>query len=61
VLHITVLELLDRLCRYHHSLKTTKGWALVEGTGKRDFVPPRGPEAPPLCQGPKCARRHGRP
>ena len=28
--HITVLELLDRLCRYHHRLKTTKGWALVE-------------------------------
>ena len=37
--HITVLELLDRLCRYHHRLKTTKGWALVEGTGKRDFTP----------------------
>jgi hypothetical protein len=29
--HITVLGLLDRLCRHHHSLKTTKGWALVEG------------------------------
>jgi hypothetical protein len=44
--HITVLELLDRLCRYHHSLKTTKGWALVEGTGKRDFVPPDDPRHP---------------
>src|ERR1700677_5009694 len=40
VTHITVLELLDTLCRYHHRLKTTKGWALVEGRGKRDFVPP---------------------
>ena len=44
--HITVLELLDRLCRYHHRLKTTKGWALVEGTGKRDFVPPHDPRHP---------------
>ena len=44
--HITVLELLDRLCRYHHRLKTTKGWALVEGTGKRDFVPPDDPRHP---------------
>ena len=44
--HITVLELLDRLCRYHHRLKTTKGWALVEGTGKRDFVPPGDPRHP---------------
>jgi hypothetical protein len=38
-----MLELLDRLCRYHHRLKTTKGWALVEGSGKRDFVPPADP------------------
>jgi hypothetical protein len=44
--HITVLELLDRLCRYHHRLKTTKGWALVEGSGKRDFVPPDDPRHP---------------
>ncbi len=44
--HITVLELLDRLCRYHHALKTTKGWALVDGTGKRDFVPPGDPRHP---------------
>jgi hypothetical protein len=44
--HITVLEMLDRLCRYHHRLKTTKGWALVEGTGKRDFVPPDDPRHP---------------
>jgi len=44
--HITVLELLDRLCRYHHRLKTTNGWALVDGTGKRDFVPPEDPRHP---------------
>jgi hypothetical protein len=44
--HITMLELLDRLCRYHHRLKTTKGWGLVEGSGKRDFVPPEDPRHP---------------
>ena len=44
--HVTMLELLDRLCRYHHRLKTTKGWALVEGSGKRDFVPPEDPRHP---------------
>jgi len=44
--HITMLEMLDRLCRYHHRLKTTKGWALVEGTGKRAFVPPDDPRHP---------------
>ena len=44
--HVTVLELLYRLCRYHHRLKTTKGWALVEGTGKRNFVPPHDPRHP---------------
>jgi hypothetical protein len=38
--HITVLDLLDRLCRHHHGLKTNEGWALVAGRGKRDFVPP---------------------
>jgi hypothetical protein len=38
--HRTVFELLDRLCRHHHDLKTNDGWALVEGRGKRAFVPP---------------------
>jgi hypothetical protein len=37
---VTVFELLDLLCHHHHGLKTTKGWALVEGRGKRAFVPP---------------------
>jgi hypothetical protein len=36
----TVFDLLDRLCPHHHRLKTNRGWGLVEGTGKRDFVPP---------------------
>ncbi len=38
--HLTVLDLLDRLCKHHHDLKTYRGWALVQGTGKRPFVPP---------------------
>ncbi len=54
--HITVLELLDRLCRYHHRLKTTKGWALVEGTGKRDFVPPEDPRHPRHAKALRSAR-----
>ncbi|MDA8062851.1 MAG: DUF222 domain-containing protein [Actinomycetota bacterium] len=36
----TVYDLLDRLCPHHHRLKTERGWALVEGVGKRLFVPP---------------------
>jgi len=43
---ITLLELLDRLCPHHHDLKTTEGWALVEGRGKRAFVPPDDPKHP---------------
>ena len=38
--HITAFDFLDRLCPHHHRLKTTKGWALVDGMGKRAFVPP---------------------
>ena len=38
--HFTVLDLLDRLCKFHHHLKTYQGWALVEGRGKRAFVAP---------------------
>jgi hypothetical protein len=53
--HITMLELLDRLCRYHHRLKTTKGWALVEGSGKRDFVPPEDPRHPRYGKGPRAS------
>jgi hypothetical protein len=42
----TVYDLLDRLCPHHHRLKTQNNWALVPGTGKRDFVPPQHPQHP---------------
>lgn len=44
--HFTAFDLMDRMCRFHHWLKTHEGWALVEGTGKRDFVPPDDPRHP---------------
>ena len=31
---------------HHHRLKTNQDWALVEGTGKRPFVPPDDPRHP---------------
>jgi hypothetical protein len=42
----TVYDLLDRLCPHHHRLKSQKNWALIPGTGKRDFVPPNHPHHP---------------
>lgn len=42
----TLYDLLDRLCPHHHRLKTDRGWALVDGTGKRPFVPPDDPRHP---------------
>ncbi|HEX5097581.1 MAG TPA: DUF222 domain-containing protein [Acidimicrobiia bacterium] len=42
----TRLDDLDNLCDHHHDLKTTDGWALVEGTGRRAFVPPDDPRHP---------------
>ncbi len=44
--HLTVFDLLDRLCPHHHDLKTLDGWALVEGRGKRAFVAPHDPRHP---------------
>jgi hypothetical protein len=44
--HRTVFDLLDRLCSHHHDRKTRDGWALVEGRGKRAFVPPDDPRHP---------------
>jgi hypothetical protein len=44
--HTTVFDLLDLLCPHHHGLKTTEGWALVHGRGKRDFVAPDDPRHP---------------
>jgi hypothetical protein len=49
--HITVFDFLDRLCAYHHGLKTYQAWALVDGKGKRAFVPRDDPRHP----------RHARP
>ena len=36
----------DRLCGHDHDKKTRLGWALVEGSGKRPFVPPDDPRHP---------------
>ena len=44
--HVTIFDLLDRLCPFHHRLKTTEGWQLVEGRGKRPFVAPSDPRHP---------------
>lgn len=44
--HVTLTDLLDRLCVHHHRLKTTRNWALVDGSGKRAFVPPDDPRHP---------------
>ena len=43
---ITLLEWLDGLCAHDHYLKTHKNWSLVNGSGKRDFVPPTDPRHP---------------
>lgn len=44
--HMTVLDLLDRLCSHHHDRKSVDNWALVPGRGKRAFVPPTDPRHP---------------
>ena len=44
--HETRLDNLDPLCPHDHWLKTHEGWALMEGTGKRPFVPPDDPRHP---------------
>ncbi len=49
---ITAFDLLDRLCSHHHRLKTNHGWNLVEGQGKRAFVPPEDPRHPKFAQDP---------
>lgn len=49
----TVFDLLDRLCGHHHRLKTTEDWALVEGRGKRAFVPPDDPRHPRRARHPE--------
>jgi hypothetical protein len=44
--HCSLVDLADRMCPPHHDLKTHEGWALVEGIGKRPFVPPDDPRHP---------------
>ncbi len=44
--HMTIFDLLDRLCGHHHDLKSLDGWQLVDGRGKRAFVPPTDPRHP---------------
>jgi hypothetical protein len=45
--HETVLGNLDQLCGAHcHPLKTNQGWSLVDGKGRREFVPPSDPRHP---------------
>jgi hypothetical protein len=43
---VTRLDNLDLLCDEDHDLKTYRGWALVEGKGRRQFVPPDHPRHP---------------
>jgi len=42
----TRLDELDPLCHPDHDLKTLHGWALVDGNGRRPFVPPDDPRHP---------------
>jgi hypothetical protein len=42
----TVLSELDPLCTHDHRLKTHQGWSLVDGVGRRAFVPPDDPRHP---------------
>ena len=51
VTHHTRLDETEPMCHGDHALKTSHGWALVDGTGTRPFVPPDDPRHP----------RHNRP
>ncbi|HWC11139.1 MAG TPA: DUF222 domain-containing protein [Acidimicrobiales bacterium] len=44
--HLTLVDLMDRLCAHDHGLKTRQGWALVAGRGRRPFVSPDDPRHP---------------
>jgi hypothetical protein len=46
VTHHTTIAELDHLCDHDHDLKTNHGWLLVEGKGRREFVPPGHPRHP---------------
>ena len=51
---VTLVSLMDRLCIHHHALKTRENWSLVEGKGKRTFVPPSDARHPrhAMCRSP---------
>ena len=42
----TVLDESEHMCEHDHDLKTRQNWQLVEGTGRRAFVPPSDPRHP---------------
>ena len=44
--HVTEVDQSDRLCPDDHKLKTEHNWMLVEGSGKREMVPPTHPDHP---------------
>jgi hypothetical protein len=48
---VTLTDLLDRLCDHHHDLKTFQNWSLIDGRGKRPFVPPTDPRHPENTRG----------
>jgi hypothetical protein len=52
---VTLLNGLDLLCSFHHGLKTRDNWALVDGKGKRAFVPPENPRHPNYAHAPPSA------
>jgi hypothetical protein len=54
--HVTRVDQSDRLCHHDHKLKTEKGWALEEGTGKRRLLPPDDPDHPLNVAYPRFAR-----
>lgn len=58
--HFTVYDLLDRLCPHHHRLETHDNWSLVDGVGKRAFVPPDDPRHPRATRPPEPAGRSPR-
>jgi hypothetical protein len=44
--HTTRVDDSNCFCHHHHWLKTVHGWALVEGMGRREMVPPDDPRHP---------------
>ena len=44
--HRTPFDGMDGHCDHHHDKKTYEGWGLVEGVGRRAFVPPDDPRHP---------------